>query len=143
MNSAILAPAGVLICWTLFMLLWMAAVRFPAMKKAGVDLGANPGGRGQDLEAVLPPSVMWKSHNHTHLMEQPTLFYATVFIIALTGTGDAWINVWLAWAYVGIRIVHSLFQAIWNIVPVRFLIFVLGTLVLIALALHATAAALQ
>lgn len=143
MNSAILAPAGVLICWTLFMLLWMAATRFPAMKKAGVDLGANPGGRGQDLEEVLPPSVMWKSHNHTHLLEQPTLFYATVFIIALTGTGDAWINVWLAWAYVGIRIVHSLFQAIWNIVPIRFLIFVLGTFVLIALALHATAATLQ
>ncbi|WP_299327524.1 MAPEG family protein [Parasphingopyxis sp.] len=143
MNSAILAPAAVLICWTLFMLIWLAATRFPAIKKTGLDIGAQRGGRGQDLEGVLPPEVQWKAHNYAHLVEQPTLFYAVVFIIALTGTGDAWINVWLAWAYVGIRIVHSIWQSTVNIVPVRFLIFSLGSLVLLALALHATAAALQ
>jgi len=141
MNSQILAPAAVLVVWTLFILFWMAATRFPAMAKAEMDLGARPGGRGQDLEGVIPDKVNWKSHNYTHLVEQPTIFYATVFIVALTGTGDVWLNVWLAWAYVGLRIVHSLIQTLWNNVMVRFSVFVLSTLCLLALAIHALLAA--
>lgn len=141
MNSQILAPAAVLVVWTLFILFWMAATRFPAIAKAGIDMGARPGGRGQDLEGVIPDKVNWKSHNYTHLVEQPTLFYATVFIVALTGSGDAWINVWLAWAYVSLRIVHSLIQVLWNKVMVRFAVFVLSTLCLLALAIHALLAA--
>lgn len=141
MNSAILAPASVLIVWTMLVLIWLAATRLPAMKKAGLNMGERPGGRGPDLEGVIPDRVNWKAHNYAHLVEQPTLFYAVVMIIALTGTGDVWLNVWLAWAYVGLRIVHSLVQTLWNFVPVRFLIFSLASLVLLALALHAAAAA--
>lgn len=143
MNSAILAPAAVLVVWTLIILFWMALTRFPAMAKAGIDLRENIGGRGQDLEPDLPGNVNWKSHNYTHLMEQPTIFYATVFIVALTGTGDAQINVVLAWTYVGLRIVHSLVQVLWNRVAIRFALFLLSTLALLALALHALAAALH
>lgn len=143
MNSAILAPAAVLVVWSLIILGWMALTRFPAMSKAGVDLTAQPGGRGQDLEGQIPDKVNWKSHNYTHLMEQPTIFYATVFIVALTGTGDVWLNVWLAWAYVGLRIIHSLIQVLWNNVLVRFIVFLISTFVLLALALHALAAALH
>lgn len=143
MNSQILAPAAVLVVWTLLILFWLAATRFPAMAKAGLDLGARPGGRGQDLEGVIPDKVNWKSHNYTHLLEQPTLFYAIVFIVALTGTGDVWINVWLAWAYVGLRIVHSLIQTLWNKVMVRFAVFALSTLCLLVLALHALLIALH
>ena len=141
MNSAILAPAAVLVVWTLIMLFWMAFTRLPALKKAGIDMGAQPGGRGQDLEGVLDPRVNWKAHNYAHLVEQPTIFYATVFIIALTGTGDVALNVWLAWAYVGLRIIHSIWQATVNKVPVRFMIFLLASLMLLALAVHALIAA--
>jgi hypothetical protein len=45
--------------------------------------------------------------------------------------------VWLAWAYVGLRIIHSLYQAIVNVVLMRSIIFTLGSLVLIAMALRA------
>lgn len=141
MNSAILEPTAVLVVWTLIVLFWMALTRLPAMRKAGIDMGAARGGRGQDLEGVLDPRINWKSHNYTHLVEQPTIFYATVFIIALTGTGDVALNVWLAWAYVGLRIVHSLIQMLWNYVPVRFFVFLLSTVVLLALAVHALLAA--
>lgn len=141
LNSQILLPAAVLVVWTLLILLWMALTRFPAMKKAGIDLSASIGGRGQDLEPALPASVNWKSHNYTHLLEQPTIFYATIFIVALTGTGDARINVILAWAYVGLRIVHSLVQVLWNRLIVRFPLFLFSTLVLFALAIHALIAA--
>ena len=142
MNSPILAPAAVLVLWSLIMLLWMAAVRFPGMSKAGIDLkAAPPGGRGIDLEPMLSAKANWLSHNYTHLMEQPTIFYAAVAILALSGAGDG-INATLAWAYVGLRIIHSLWQALVNITAVRFLIFLISTICLFALAINAVRATL-
>ncbi len=73
MPESLLAPGAVLALWTLIMLGWVAATRFPALAKSGIDLkAAPPGGRGADLENILPPQVNWKSHNYTHLLEQPT-----------------------------------------------------------------------
>lgn len=137
MISPILAPAAVLILWSLIMLLWMAGTRLPAMSKIGMDLSkAAPGGRGVDIDPNVPPTVAWKSHNYAHLMEQPTLFYAVVGILALAGAGTG-INVTLAWGYVVLRILHSLWQALVNTIPVRFGLFLLSSLCLIALAVNA------
>ncbi len=137
MNSPILAPAAVLVLWSLVMLVWMAVTRLPAMSKAGIDLKtAPPGGRGVDLEPSLPPKLNWISHNYTHLMEQPTLFYAVVGILAISGHGDG-MNTMLAWGYTGLRIVHSLWQALINITAIRFLIFLASTICLFALAISA------
>jgi hypothetical protein len=135
MQAQILAPAAVLVVWSLIMLFWMAGVRLPALKKAGIDLGARPGGRGQDLEGQLDPRFNWPAHNYAHLMEQPTLFYAAACILAIMGAGA--IEVTLAWAYVGLRIVHSIWQATANKVPVRFMLFMLSSFALVGLALRA------
>ena len=141
MQAQILAPAAVLVLWSLIMLGWMVATRFPAMAKAGIDLGKGPpGGRGQNLDGVLPDRVNWKSHNYTHLMEQPTIFYPTVLILAVMGAGA--IDVLFAWAYVAVRIVHSLWQATINRIPVRFTLFAIGTLFLLVLAVRAAMATL-
>jgi hypothetical protein len=137
MDKSILAPAAVLVAWSLIMLFWMAATRFPAILKSGVDLkAAAKGGRGQDLENVLPADVNWKSHNYTHLMEQPTIFYAVIFIIAMAGASTP-LMVSLAWGYTILRIIHSLYQALINVVMVRFAIFVLATICLVVLSAHA------
>jgi hypothetical protein len=69
-------------------------------------------------------------------MEQPTIFYAIVFVLVFLGF-DQHLNVYLAWGYVGLRIVHSIVQSTMNIVRIRFLIFALATLCLAALTLHA------
>lgn len=138
MQQAMLAPAAVLVAWSLIMLGWAAATRLPALSRIGGMANAKPGGRGQDLEGVLPPVVNWKSHNYTHLMEQPTLFYAVVAILAIAGAGR--IDVALAWGYVGLRVVHSLWQATVNRVPVRFVLFSLSTFCLIGLAVRAVLA---
>lgn len=141
-DTTILAPAAVLILWSLIMLFWVAATRFPAIAKSGIDMkNAPPGGRGQNLEGVLPDNVQWKSHNYAHLMEQPTIFYATVVILALMGQSGG-LNTQLAWGYVGLRIVHSIYQATINKVMVRFSIFALSTLCLLALSIHAVMATL-
>ena len=134
MNAPILAPAAILILWSLIMLIWLATTRLPALSKAGLDL-SGAGGRGQDIDPQLPPSVAWKSHNYAHLMEQPTLFYAVVVLLTLVGQGDG-LNAQLAWAYVGIRIAHSLWQALVNTVPIRFGLFILSTISLVALSIN-------
>lgn len=140
MNAPILAPAAILILWSLIMLIWLAATRLPALSKAGLDL-SGAGGRGQDIDPQLPPSVAWKSHNYAHLMEQPTLFYAVVVLLTLVGQGDG-LNAQLAWAYVGIRIAHSLWQALVNTVPIRFGLFILSTISLFALSIKLVIATL-
>ena len=84
MNSPILAPAAVLILWSVLILLWVLITRLKAFANAGITLGtAEPGTRYGDVEAQMPASVNWKSHNFVHLMEQPTLFYGVVAILAL------------------------------------------------------------
>lgn len=140
MQTQILTPAALLVLWSIVMLFWMAGSRLPALRKLGGLGNAKPGGRGQDLEGVLPDQVNWKAHNYAHLMEQPTLFYATVAILAIIGPGAA--DVALAWAYVLLRVVHSVWQATVNRVPVRFLLFLLSTICLTVLALRALLATL-
>ena len=141
MQAQMLAPAAALIVWSLIILLWMAATRFAGMSKDGIDMSNTPpGGRGIQLEGVLPDKTNWKNHNYTHLMEQPTIFYPAVVILAIMGAST--VDVWLAWAYVGLRIVHSLWQTTVNRLPVRITLFFLMTFVLIALAIRALIATL-
>ena len=106
------------------------------MKKAGVDLSTVVGARGESLEGVIHDKVNWKAHNYSHLMEQPTIFYATVFILALSQTGTP-LNVGLAWGYVILRILHSLVQVTFNRVALRFALFALSTLCLLVLSVNA------
>jgi hypothetical protein len=136
MTLQILAPGAVLVLWSLIMLIWLAVSRFPAAAKAKLDPAASVGGRGQDIDPVLPAKVAWKSHNYSHLMEQPTIFYPTIVILALTGAGTG-LNLQLAWAYVALRIVHSVYQALINKVIVRFTIFLMSTICLFILAVNA------
>ncbi len=135
--SPLIAPVVALVAWSLVMMVWMAVTRLPAMKKAGIGLNRR-GGRGANLEGVLPDEVNWKGHNYQHLMEQPTIFYAIVFALILLGM-DQPINCWLAWGYVVLRILHSLVQATVNIVLYRFSLFLLGSLCLVGLTIHAAA----
>jgi len=122
-----LMPVLALVAWTLVMWVWMYATRIPAMKTAGIDPqdAAYPGTWAHRLR----PGVRSVADNYNHLHEQPTIFYAVMFFAALTGGGDA-TSLMLAWAYVLLRVVHSLVQATINRVVVRFSIFALATLAL-------------
>lgn len=142
MPGNLLTPGAVLALWTLVMLGWMAGTRMPALARAGVDPKTSPpGGRGVDLEGVLPPEVNWKSHNYTHLLEQPTLFYPVLVILHLSG-GDGDVARLLAWSYVVLRIAHSIWQSLVNTIPVRLTLFLLSSLCLIGLTVQALVATL-
>lgn len=140
MQAQMLAPAAILVVWTLIVLLWIIPSRFGALAKVQdkSTLPAKAGVRGGDLEGIIPDKANWPSHNHTHLHEQPTLFYAVSAILAIVGAGA--LDVTLAWIYVGLRIVHSLWQILVNTIPARFVLFLASTIVLIILAIRAVMA---
>ena len=127
--SPLLGPIVGLVAWSLVMLIWMAAKRLPLLRGKPIPDGA----RGEDLPKG-PHN--WPAHNYQHLMEQPTIFYAIVLALIHMGF-DGPINVYLAWGYVALRIVHSIVQATINRVSIRFPIFALSTLCLVCLTVHA------
>ena len=137
MPSPILAPVIALVLWTFVMWAWLYATRLPAIVK--LKLVYDPNRPASEFMDQIPARVRWKADNYNHLMEQPTLFYATALVLAFAGAGDG-LNAWLAWAYVALRIVHSLVQALTNIILVRFTVFNIASLVLLALAIRAAIA---
>lgn len=142
-KSEILHPIAALAVWTMIMWLWMYVTRIPAMGKvAGLDAGKMVGGIGADLDKVLPGKIQWIAHNYNHLHEAPTVFYAVTLLLAITGNGDGF-NAHVAWAYVFLRVAHSLVQVLWNRVVVRFGLFVLSSIALILLVAHAYMAAIH
>lgn len=137
----ILKPVVVLLGWTMVMWAWMYATRIPAINRLPKDGGpdADVGWTSAKLEALLDPKIQWKAHNYNHLHEAPTLFYAVAIVLAIIGQGDG-LNATIAWIYVALRIVHSIWQATVNRVMVRFALFALSSLALMAQVLHAAIA---
>ena len=137
--SPLLGPVAALVAWSLVVMVWMAIARAREFKRLGVTRSTIPdGSRGADLEGRADPRAQWKAHNYMHLMEQPTLFYAVVLSLAIIGDRDPGTLV-LAWAYVGLRAVHSLVQATVNVVKYRFLVFALASAALLLLTLRLAA----
>ena len=135
--SPIVLPVVALAAWTHIMWFWMYATRIPAIFKARLKLDPNvPKG---ELMATLPPRVRWKADNYNHLFEQPTVFYAVALSLAVIGHGGG-ANASLAWAYVGLRVVHSLLQSLWNNIHARFTVFSLSAFTLMALTFNAARA---
>jgi hypothetical protein len=132
--SPILVPVIALAVWTHVMWVWMYVTRIPAIRGARMVLDPDAP-RGEQM-ATLPASVRWKADNYNHLMEQPTVFYAVALALAMLGAGGG-TNATLAWAYVAARVVHSLLQATVNKIEVRFALFVVSSLILIALTIKA------
>ena len=134
-----LQPVVALAAWTMVMWLWLYATRIPALNAAKVDPDSLVQGPKQSLDDFLPPSVQWKAHNYNHLHEAPTVFYAIAILLALIGEGDG-SNAALAWAYVALRVIHSLIQVTINKVMLRFAVFALSTFCLMALTVRAALA---
>ena len=134
MHAQILAPVIALVLWSMVMWAWLYATRIPAIRAANKPM--PPAMTAADLNAMIPAHVRWKADNYNHLHEQPTLFYAVALMLAVAGAGQG-LNLWLAWTYVAIRVFHSLIQALGNVILVRFGVFMVGSLVLLALAVRA------
>ena len=133
-DQLIIGPVVVLVAWSMVMWLWMYITRLPAIRAAKMTL--NPQAPRGEQMASLPARVRWKADNYNHLMEHPTVFYALVLSLALLGAGDG-INLYLAWTYVVLRILHSLIQVLVNKIELRFMLFVLSNIPLTWLTVNA------
>ena len=126
--SAILQPVIALGIWTGVIMIWMFITRISYANAQKLDI----------QDAAHAKSVSWPSEvarigeNYDHLFEQPTLFYATALAIAIMGHGDQ-TAVTCAWAFVVLRVVHSLIQSTVNVVSLRLAVFLLSWAVLLVL----------
>ena len=129
-QDAILAPMLGLMLLTFFVWAYMYYLRLGYISRQGVD--------PQDLATpekgwtVLPESVNLPAHNLRNLAELPVVFYALCLYLFVTGSVDL-VYVVAAWAFVGLRAVHSLIHCTVNNVKLRFASYFLGALVLWAM----------
>lgn len=139
-GQAILAPVVALLVWTMIIWFWMYATRIPAMSRAGIDaaglIGSSPGGLRAELVAKGEQRASWVADNYNHLHEAPVIFYAVGLALAVMQLGDG-VNATIAWVYVALRILHSLVQIFSNRVVLRFSVFVLSSIALMALVVRA------
>jgi len=135
-DKAILIPAALLVCWTMVMAVWMLIDRAKVFKQAKINLADAPdGARSVDLKDRLPPNSDWPGHNYMHLMEQPTVYYAAIVFLSIGGPSGY--DYGLAWAYLFLRVVHSIWQARFNKVMIRAAIFALSSMVMLLLSVRA------
>ena len=125
-DSAILKPLFVQVSLTFVLLFWMAKERFQAVKRGDVlilDPGVRPIFKGR--AGIISNAF----HNQ---LEMPILFYVVVLIALRVEAVDGAL-VSLAWAYVGLRIVHALIHVTYNKILHRFWVYALSSLILIGL----------
>ncbi len=139
-HQDILHPVVALAVWTMIIWIWMYVTRLPAMGRAKIDgknmVGSIGKGLRDDLVAAGEEKASWVADNYNHLHEAPTVFYAVSIVLAMIGQGNG-LNATIAWAYVFLRVAHSLLQIFWNRVVVRFAIFALSSIALMMLVVHA------
>ena len=134
MRSPILGPLIALVLWSFVMWAWLYATRIPAMLRNRIVY--DPQRPNEEFHRQLPAAVRWKADNYNNLMEQPTLFYVVTLTLAFMDAGAGW-NAALAWAYVALRVAHSLVHALINVIVLRFAIFMAASFVLLVLSVRA------
>ncbi|RGP80527.1 membrane- eicosanoid glutathione metabolism [Fusarium longipes] len=130
----LLGPLVGLSTWTFAIEGLLYARRTPALSKYGVTF--DPATAKKQKAEKLPPFVQWPADNYNNLLEQPTQFYAVMLALTLLGVKDK-TTVRLAWAYVGLRVLHSTIHVTVNHLVSRFSAFATSSFVLFGLTAKA------
>lgn len=134
-HHGLIAPVIALVCWTLAVMIWLGYERVRNINR--LKLSPDAGKFARDLNALMPDRAKQVSDNYMHLMEQPTLFYAVCFSLQFLGQGEHPVNIGFAWGYVTIRVLHTLVHSTFNDVRIRFFLFLLSSVFLVGLVIHA------
>lgn len=136
-DITILFPVLALALWTLVVLTLIPIARIRAARLGQVKVGDFRYGES----ASVPPNVSLPNRNYMNLLELPLLFYV-VCLVAFVGGVVSPLAVSLAWAFVGLRVVHSVIHLTYNNVLHRLAAFATGNVIL-ALLLVQTALSLS
>ena len=96
------------------------------------------GAVAKDLLSLMP-EVRLFADNYNHLCEFPTVFYAIALVIVLTGHADD-MHVLCSRSFVLLRVLHSAVHVSFNVVSIRFTLFMLSWFALAAMILREAAA---
>src|SRR6478735_3455740 len=102
-QAAIFYPVCALALLTFLVLVQIPLRRFRAGFAKRVNYGDFRYGESQSV----PGDVSLPNRNYMNLLELPLLFYVLCVILFVTKRVDQ-AYLWLAWTYVGFRILHSL-----------------------------------
>jgi len=127
-NPAILLPMFALAAWTLLVLVLIPLVRARAARRREIVIDDFRYGES----ANVPAAVSIPNRNYMNLLELPMLFYIVGILLYVTG-GASYVTIALAWAYVVLRVVHSLIHLTYNKVLHRLTAFTLSNVVLVVL----------
>jgi hypothetical protein len=122
----LMLPLLAMVGLTLLVWLRLYAVRIPEMRRSRIDPQRLAGSADKHLLKDTRAS-----DNFINLFEVPVLFYVLVLATMQAGVHDGALF-GLAWAFVGLRGLHSLVQCSYNRVMHRFIVYALATLVLFA-----------
>ena len=126
-NTLILWPVLVQIALTLFILLIIAKRKITAIKAGEVDQKKTALHNSAWTDEVLKAS-----NNFGNQFQTPVLFYALSIIFYMTNNVSLAVLI-LSWIYTISRLVHSYVHILSNYVPIRFKVFTLGVVCLMAL----------
>ncbi|RZI86659.1 MAG: hypothetical protein EOP38_00865 [Rubrivivax sp.] len=120
----IFQPLAVLVFWTMLVLLQIPIRRFRAAFKGQVV----PNDFRYGESARVPPEVSLPNRNYMNLLEMPALFYLGCVVAYVTQHVDP-VLMSLGWAYVALRVAHSLVHLSYNHVVHRLVLFALSNFV--------------
>lgn len=125
-QTDILAPFVGTMLLTLVVWVYMYARRIPfivSSKLAPHQLSPA------ELARLSPPNVANPSDNLKNLFELPTIFYAVVLYLYATAQVDP-VHLAAAWIFFAFRILHSIVHCTFNLVILRFWLYVISALAL-------------
>jgi hypothetical protein len=124
-QTAIFGPFFATMFLTLIVWVYMYARRisFISANKISPNDLAAPG----KLAQVSPPAVSNPSDNLKNLFEIPVIFYALALYLFITKQVDS-VYVIAAWIFVFFRVLHSAVHCTFNLVILRFYLYLFATL---------------
>jgi hypothetical protein len=127
-QDAIFMPMGALALLTFLVLTLIPFRRF----RAGFAGRIVPDDFKFGESGKVPGDVSIPNRAYMNLLEMPVLFYVICLMLFVSGHVDPTF-LYLAWVYVGLRVVHTLIQITYNNVTHRLIPFTLSNFVVIAM----------
>jgi hypothetical protein len=133
-QNAIFSPFLAMVFLTLLVWVYMyiRRISFITRRKIHSQDLAVPGALAQ----ISPPSVSNPSDNLKNLFEIPVLFYALILYIFITKQVDK-VYVNAAWIFVIFRVSHSIVHCTFNLIMLRFYLYLFATLAVWFIAIRA------
>jgi len=133
-QKAIFGPffATMFLTLVVWVYMYVRRISFITSNKLSSQDLAVPG----ELARLSPPAVSNPSDNLKNLFEIPVLFYALVLYLFVMKQVDA-LYVGAAWVFVAFRALHSAVHCTFNLVMLRFYLYLIATLAVWFIAIRA------